>query len=651
MRFANSYIAVTFAIIASVLMSLNEVHAADFDVAVKPLLTKYCSDCHSGETPNGDVDFSAIQTEANVVDEFHSLERAIEHLKAKTMPPADEEQPTEAERLAFYEWYTQYLAGIDARPADFKPRRLSVNEYRNTLRSVFGFDLQVAVIEAEQTRSERSMVIKLLPIDPPGRSRFKNDTHRNPLSQVAWDQYSYLADAALEQLFSPRGRESLAAIVGPIENNVLTADHAKTILSTFRNRTRRRPTVETSASDPFGQKQGTELVAVLKFELKTLLMSPAFLYRGLLATSESTGRQFVDDFELAERLSYFLWADMPDQQLQNLASDGVLSGQSSQAAIASEVDRMLASPKAASLAQVFATEWLTIDEIEHVTDNLPQMLAMKSQPVDFMNYLFTENRPLLEFIDSQTTFINPHTAKHYGRDSKQMKRSSKARGIEVMAYDNQKVVLNETQTRGGILTMPGVLAMNQGPIQRGTWMLERVLGQELPEPPANVGQVPPNKGDAHLSFRERFAQHRSNPSCAVCHDKIDPLGFAMQEYDKLGSFMKSKSYKPSRRDVRLGKVEAKADLQINTSGKLPTGETFDDVAGLKQILQTSQRKVVIRNIVERTMSYALCRQLKIYDRPTIESITEDMDSSNATWRDLFVAIANSVPFKETMITD
>lgn len=622
--------------------------AAEFDSAGRPLLAKYCFECHSGDAPNGDVDFESIKSADDVVNRFDLLERGIEHLKSNRMPPKDADQPTKTEREAFYKWAEEYLANIKVRPAEFKPRRLSVNEYRNTLRSVFGFDLRVAIIEAEQTLAERSMVIKLMPTDPPGESGFKNDTHRNRLTTVAWDQYSYLADATLQRLFSPIGKKALERLAGPVEGQYPTHRQAVQLIRRCLELTQRRPPSDSAVAKSIQSidgKSDAELVAALRFELKTMLMSPQFLFRGLLAVPSKSGRQKVDSFELAERLSFFLWADMPDDRLRSLAADASISKPE---VLTAEIDRMLKSPKARSLANVFATEWFTLNEIEFVSDNPPVMLALKSQPIDFMNYLFTRDRPLLELIDSKTAFINPHTARYYGQDSKQMTRYRKQKGIEVEAVANQQIKLQSASDRGGLLTMAGILAMNKGPIQRGTWMMERIMGEHLPDPPPDVGQVQPNRGDEKLTFRQRFEQHRSNPTCAVCHDKIDPLGFAFQSYDVRGSFIKAKNYKPNKRDIKKGLVSAKPESRIDTSGQLPTGERFDDINGLKRILQTSQRKVVIRNIVRRTLSYALCRKLMIYDRPTIESITEKMDRENGTWRDLFITIATSVPFQETI---
>jgi hypothetical protein len=656
----------TFA--AALIVSLAGIaSAADFQSDVKPFLLKYCAECHSGKEANADIDFTLIETSDHVDAAFETWEAVVEQLRAHTMPPEDETQPTDEARKKVFNWYAEFVRGAEARPAPFRARRLSVSEYRNTLRSVFGFDLEIAVAEAEQTISERSRVVKLLPIDPPGKSGFKNDTHENPLTVVVWDQYSYLVDAGLEELFSPQRRQELEAFTGSISSvskndsskndsskndssknrAQITNEQAKQLIRKFVPRAWRRG-VPSEELDKICERieglSGRDLTKAVKFELKTVLMSPSFVYRGLRMPIKSAERQAVDNYELAERLSYFLWADMPDDQLIARAADGTLT---EPAMFEAEIDRMIGSPKARSLADVFAVEWFTLKEIENLVNNPPNMVALKSQPLDFMNYLFTENRPLLELVDSDTAFISPFTAGHYGPDSKQMKRYVKQRGIEVEIVPNQKIQLNETAERGGILTMPGILAMNKGPIIRGVWILERILGEHLPEPPANVGQVAGNKRGENLTFRQRFEQHRSNATCAVCHNKIDPLGFALEGFNGGGGYM-LKNYKPSKKDLKKGEPPAKPN-GIDTSGQLPTGEKFDGIVELKKILTTSQREQVLRNIVKRTMSYALCRKLKIHDQPTVESIVKQMDESNGTWRDLFQAVANSPQFRETMI--
>ena len=562
------------------------------------------------------------------------------------MPPAENSQPSESERQLLYKWYKKFVHSVEPRPAPFAARRLSVQEYRNTLRSVLGFDLEVAVIEAEQTITERSMVVKLLPTDPPGESHFKNDTHKNPLTVTTWDQYSYLVDLGLEDLFSKDRRAILEKVTGTIENNVISQTQAAKVIRAFVPKAWRRP-VSGKELDPILARlkglSGKQLQAGLKLELKSILMSPSFIYRGLRMKLESGKRQPVDAYEYAERLSYFLWADMPDQKLWDAAADGELGNDEQ---ISRQIKRMLASPKAKAMSEIFGLEWFTLREIEKVSNNPPQMVALKSQPIDFLNYLFTENRPLLELVDSQTAFINPFTARMYGSDARQMKRYVKQRGIEVEIVPNQQIKLEATRVRGGILTMPGILAMNKGPIIRGTWVLERILGEHLPEPPPDVGQVPRNKKGENLTFRERFEMHRANKTCAVCHDKIDPLGFGLEGFNGGGAYI-LKNYKPTKKEIKKGTAPKNVG-SIDVSGQFPSGEKFNGIVELKKILTTSKRKQVIRNIVKRTMAYALCRKLKVHDQPTVESIVKKMDETNGTWQDLFVAIAMSPQFRETI---
>lgn len=597
----------------------------DFDLAAKPFLTKYCVKCHSGgKKARGGVDFQAA-TAGNAAASFEQWESAAELLREGQMPPDGELQPNEEDRTRFLEWYqAAFVESVDPHPGYFQPRRLCAHEYRNTLRSLFGFDLEVAIIEAEQTVAETSLVMKLLPTDPPGASGFRNDTHTSPLTTVLWDQYSYLADAGLEELFSEKRRTLLEKTVGPVAESGLTLAQAQKLVESFVPRAYRRPVPDEEllqAVSRIGAADDVE--SALKVELKAVLMSPAFLYRGFLM-QRAPGRQVaVDDFELAERLSYFLWADMPDQLLFESAREGTLRQPD---VFEAQVQRMLDSGKSRNLADDFALQWLTLDQIARQSKQPPQAHALRSQPRDFVNYLFAEDRPLLELIDSRTAFVNPFTAGHYGRDRQQLGSFSKPRGVEVKAFPNRKIHLVHTKSRGGILTMPGILEMNRGPVVRGTWILERILGEHLPDPPPDVGQVAGSPRGRNLTFRQRFEMHRSKPSCAVCHDRIDPLGFALQQYESQNFNAKSTA---------------------DTSGQLPGGEKFEDFAGLKQLLLTTRREQIIRNIVERTLSYALCRKLQLHDRPTVDQLVQTLSDSDGTYRALVREITASLPFRET----
>lgn len=613
---------------------------------IAPLMQKYCVRCHGGDDVNGDVDLTQIRSDQDVRESFEMWESVTQLVRDGVMPPEDEPQPSDSDRKRLLDWYQHHFVdSVAAHPGYFHPRRLSAHEYRNTLHSVFGFPLEVAIMEAEQTVVEKSLVMKLLPIDPPGPSGFKNDTSGNPLTTVVWDQYSYLIDFAIEQLFASTDRSHLESLVGEIGDGQISPVQARTLLRLVARRAFRRPIDDQSIIESLTTIDGVspeDLERTLRFEIKAMLMSPRFFYRGLMMDVDQDRAVKVDAFEFAARISYFLWADMPDQELIRVAAAGQLDDP---VVLAQQIDRMLASGKSRRLAEHLGVEWFSLDQINNVSNNPPIADALKSQPIDFLHYLFTEGRPILELIDSKIAFVNAHTAKYYPGDRKKLIPFKKAKGIEVQRMPNQKISLENSKHRGGLLTLPGVLMMNRGPVLRGVWMLERVLGEALPDPPADVGQVPQNKRGETLSFRERFALHRSNPTCAVCHDKIDPLGFAFQFYDDAGSHRLLEENRRSKKNKRT----TEKVTPIDASGQLPSGETFDDFEGLKQILVTSQKKPILRNVIHRFMSYALCRKLEYYDRPTIDRIDARLQNSDGTFRDLIHEICNSLPMRQTVV--
>ena len=658
----------------SILLAENPTDSASettrrYRVSVEPLLKKHCFQCHGDKDEvRGDVNFRVIETGPQIKAAFELWSNVLELIETGSMPPETQPRLTPAEIAQFKAWYQQELVDtIAPLPDVLRPRRLSAHEYRQTLRSLFGFDLEVSIAEAEQTVVEKSLVMKLLPVDPPGPSGFKNDTSANPLTTNVWEQYSFLLDDALEQWLSPGNRNRLEVITGPITSKHMTPEQCEKLLNWMLRRIyRRTPTTETiqTCVASIRGKEGPELEAALRMELKSVLMSLPFIYRGLLATVDdlkvsdqddspvSYGR--VDDHELAERLSYFLWGDMPDERLMQLADEGTLRIPET---YASEIARMLADPKSRNLAENFGVEWFSLNEISKVSKNPPVSHALRQQPIDFLNYLFIEGRPLLELIDSKVTFVNPHTAKFYPGDRKRMAAYKKQRGIEVEAVPNQRLELVGSLERGGLLTMPGILAMNRGPVIRGTWMLEKVLGEHLPDPPANVGQVKPNQPGENLTFRERFELHRSDATCAICHNKIDPLGFAMQAYDSTGAYnptglnpTKGKIRKQKKNKVKEDERALVDPPLLDTSGKLPSGQSFEDFRELKQILLTSQRRRIIENIVKRTLSYALARELNVHDMPTVDEISSELDRHGnlelreGSYHDLIHLVVNSLPF-------
>ncbi|MEO0415916.1 MAG: DUF1588 domain-containing protein, partial [Verrucomicrobiota bacterium] len=207
----------------------------------------------------------------------------------------------------------------------------------------------------------------------------------------------------------------------------------------------------------------------------------------------------------------------------------------------------------------------------------------------------------------------------------------------------QKVSLKDSiHDRGeGVLTMPGVLAMNEGPILRGTWMLRTILGEHLGEPPPDVPPIQSGPKAKDLTFRQLFEAHRASESCALCHNKIDPLGFALEGYDHSGGLIGEKQTKMKESS------RPKLGAPIDTSGKLPSGETFANFQELHQLLLTTQKEQIVRNAVKQTMAYALCRKLERNDLPTVDLLTKKIIEEDGTWQDLIIGVSTSVPFTET----
>ena len=611
-----------------------------FEETILPILQASCIKCHGKEKIKGEVDFSKITTQVDADSQFELWETVTEVIMANEMPPEDNPPLSAEEKKLVLKWYEEQLkTPIEAKPGIYKPRRLSGPEYRNTLRSLFGFDLEVAIAQAQQTvTGEKSLVLKLLPKDPPGESGFINDTNSSPISPVILEQYAFLANAALEKLFAPKQRSELEAMMQTKlpdnwKPNEITQDQAQSIIKKFTPRAMRRHTSEATTNNilkPLKDKTGPELLKALKFEMTAIMLSPKFLYRGLLMEKFPGQQRPVDDYELAERLSYFLWEDRPDETLMDLAMKGDLHNKET---LKEQVDRMLKSPKSISLAESFGVQWLGIANLDELIKEPISHHSLRHQPVLFLNHLFTQDRPVIELISSKTTFVNQGVSGFYGQDRARMTRFSKPKGIERTKTPFEEFTLEKATWRGGIITMPGILTMNRGPIQRGTWLLRRILGVRLGEPPADIPPIKPSPRGQNLTFRERFERHRSDASCARCHEKIDPLGFSLDHYDAKGQFLQNKDSLP------------------DASGKLPTGESFKNYAELKEILVTSQKEKIVRNSVERTLSYAMCRKLTRHDQPTIDLITRNIVKDNGTWKDLFVEIVNSLPFRETIFAE
>ncbi|MCA9226196.1 MAG: DUF1592 domain-containing protein, partial [Planctomycetales bacterium] len=341
---------------------------------------------------------------------------------------------------------------------------------------------------------------------------------------------------------------------------------------------------------------------------------------------------------LASRLSYFLWSTMPDDELLELAQRGELSKQ-----IDAQVRRMLADPRADQLVEHFALQWLQIKRLETFAPDkaLFPMFdddlrgAMLDETRLFFAAVMREDRSILELLHSDFTYLNEPLARHYGlTDAFRAAGGSIGRGRSRRNGGGDEFVRVSLPdaSRGGLLTQASVLTVTSNPtrtspVKRGRWVLEQLLGSPPPPPPPNVPELEAQKEKLTGSLRERMEQHRQNPACASCHARMDPLGFAFENFDAVGRFR-----------VKDGEYD------IDPSGELPGGQTFAGPGELKQILQ-GRKQMFARCLTEKMMTYALGRGLEYYDRPAVNRIVRQLEANDFKFSTLVVEIVSSDPFR------
>ncbi len=414
----------------------------------------------------------------------------------------------------------------------------------------------------------------------------------------------------------PDGHQTL---YGKLSLELVKPAAFRSYLESFATKAFRRPPVA-GELEPVVQlvedkiAQGVKPLEAYQLGCQAILCSPGFLYINL-------GEGALNDLALASRLSYFLWSSPPDETLLNLAAIGEL-----RSSLPAQVTRMLDDPRAGRFVQHFVRRWLDLDNIgtmppaedflTYYRDNLEQ--AMRGETEAFFNHLMKYNLPMHEFLSADYSFLNRELALHYGISG-------------VQGNQLQRVTLNGTQ-RGGILSHGSFLTasangVDTSPVVRGIYVLEKLLGYKPPPPPPDVPAVEPDIRGAS-TVRDLLEKHRQVATCAECHRKIDPLGFALENFDAIGSW----------RDTYEG------NLTINSAGKLPGGDSFNTLAEFRKLLLTRQDEFN-RCITEKLMTYALGRQLDISDRPQIDRILTQLDNQSGL-RDLIQLIVNSEPFQK-----
>jgi hypothetical protein len=442
-----------------------------------------------------------------------------------------------------------------------------------------------------------------------------------------------------------------------------TPQCARTILGSLMERAYRRPVSEEELASKLelvrvAQREGDTFQEGIRLALQAILASPSFLFRieasprpraefraapspsvrAYLRSDAFSGdlgrlgqqrgqtpslEHAVSDVELASRLSYFLWASMPDQELMRVAKAGTLH---QPAVLEAQVRRMLADAKAYNLVENWAAQWLQLRNLGRtkpdpkrfptVDDEL--LDAMRRETSMFIETIIKEDRSLLDIIDAPFTFVNGPLARHYG-----------IKGVDGEEF--QRVTLDGDQ-RSGVLTQGAILTVSSYPTRtsppvRGKWVLENLLGTPPPPPPDDVPSLNESNIGTEVSLRERLEQHRRDPNCSPCHVLMDPLGFGLENYDAVGAWR-----------THDGK------FAIDSSGTLPGGQTFAGSKGLKEILR-GKSDAFVQNVTGKLLTYSLGRGLERFDRPTVDAISRQVAANNYRFSALVMEVVKSKPFQ------
>lgn len=596
---------------------------AFFSDRVTPFIKNYCISCHQNRRPTqAGVNFSpALKAPGHAA--FHDQwTRAVARVNAHHMPPKGAPQPSDAERRMFVDWITKlkYLSEKD--PGRFVIRRLTKTEYGNTLHDLFGVEPSIAGGLPDEVSGEGYL---------------------NSLSPLQLEQYLAIADRVLDRIVAPEDApptEVQQRLFGePAAPESGSREAARVVAQSLARKAYRRPPTEAELhvlleAFELGRQNDLGYEQSLHLMLKAVLVSPQFLFITPAGEPESsTGIVSLDDYQLASRLSYLLWATMPDEELMALADSGTLHEPE---ILQAQVERLLQDRRSRALFDGFGAQWLGVGGLDsQVFDPavFPQMTAeMREAMYDearlFFESIVRENRSVINFVDGDYTYLNGTLASIYGL-------------AETVAGPEMRRVQLSDGNRGGVLGMPGVLAATSFPnrasaVKRGVWVLEQVLGDHVPVSPPNVPALDDqDQGTvANLSLRERTELHRTNTVCANCHQILDPIGFGLENFDAIGRW----------RD-RDDNGEA-----IDAAGELPGGERFAGPKDLKAII-AGRSDDLARNLLEKLLAYALGRRLEGYDEIVVDNLMQEIAGDGYRMQTLINAVVTSYPFTHRRIEE
>ena len=608
--------------------SVSRANETDHAQAGIQFIANFCVDCHQGGDAEAGLRLDQIDSSFDLTGELKEWKKILVRVTDHTMPPQDSEQPPAPSREAFVAFLRTRINAVIAasgpQPGPARVRRLNRTEYANTVRDLLGIHVNAG---------------HALPADGAGGEGFDNAAETLFISPIYGEKYMEAAAAALRHALRNPDSRKMILHARPNENRPPT-EAARLVLERFLRRAFRRPVSEQEVAAYVALfdealEHDESFDNAMLFALEAAMVSPKFLM--LYETPNETDEPvLLSQHEMASRLSYFLWNSMPDDALMKLADQGKLHEPE---VLREQVARMLHSridkrglrkgAKVRGYAESFVEQWLGTRALGREFKPDPDVVSrysseleggLKYEPVFFFEDILSENRSLLNFIDSDFTYANRAVARLYrirGEFREQPKR----------------IELKPEHRRGGLLAMGAVLAVSShpyrtSPVLRGKWILETMLGTPPPPPPPDVPSLEEtHEEDEPTSLRDKLKLHRSASACASCHNMIDPLGFGLDNYDIVGRW---------RADVD--------GIPIDARGELPDGTVFEGPDALKALLM-ERKDQFIRHFTSKTLGYALSRGLTEQDDYVVDQIAKTLAENNYQSHTLITEIVLSVPFR------
>jgi hypothetical protein len=566
---------------------------AAYDAEVLPIIQSKCNSCHNQENAEGELNLAKYESGAAAEKAGDMWERVARRVRQNEMPPPGSPGLNDREKSIFHRW-------VDSRPRQdlcnqiatdetqswyrgyVMSRRLSQYEYGNAI-----FDLTGLRLTADQ----------LPPEDGAGGEGF--DTVGDALFTSPIHIEAYL-------------RASTLAVAYLLDTTHLADQEPKHVLEQFARKAWRRPLEPRDQERLEGlltarqEHTGNPRLA-LQQSLTAVLLSPNFLFL-VESDSGAMGVQRISPHQFATRMAILVWSSIPDENLLELADDGSIFEPE---VIKTQLKRMLIDPRSRALGENFGLQWLGLRDFMRTKPDADLYPAYSEElahdaleeTIRFIANVFQNDRPLTDLIDADYTFLTPRLAEHYGLTY-----------AGSTAWERVAVDKASEQERGGLLTMVSTLTKSSyprrtSPVLRGRWILEDILGSRVPPPPPNVPALEETEhSEKQLTLREKLELHRQQPECASCHDRMDPLGFGLENYDAIGRWRSSED-----------------GLPLDTTGTLPSGESFNGPQELKRLL-LNRKDEFQKHFIRKLTGFALGRELNKFDQCIIDQSTQRLNA-------------------------